>query len=247
MNDLEKGSSYLNLLPPVFSGGTGFLGRFLTIFELFLTGQTDGLKLPRSFGEILNSIPEYFDPENALPEFIDWLSSRLGLVLKDDWDLDKKRNVLARLIPLYRIRGTKQGLEEYLDIYINTWVTEMMESLTEQEKSEMDGVRMVRIIDEIAPFQVGVTSKIGETTIIDGLPPYYFTVGILFPANPKIIQERQKEIEELIKREKPAHCRFRIVTFVPAMQFEKHSRVGVDTILWETKSSREELGWLLKD
>ncbi len=95
--------------------------------------------------------------DEFLNDFLRWLASWMALVLNEDWELEKKREVIARILPIYRMRGTKRGLEEYLKIYVGKHIT---------------------IIDEVEPFRVGITSHIGTHALIGGLPPYFFIVEV---------------------------------------------------------------------
>ncbi|HEY4720700.1 MAG TPA: FHA domain-containing protein, partial [Anaerolineae bacterium] len=63
-------SSYLKYMPTVY-GTSGFIGRFLMIFESILT------PVDRQIG----NLPYYFDPRMAPPDFLPWLAGWLGLVL----------------------------------------------------------------------------------------------------------------------------------------------------------------------
>src|SRR5712692_959871 len=70
------------------------------------------------FESVLDDISDYFDPLLAREDFLPWLASWTALVLRADWSPEQKRKVLFQIIPLYRKRGTKAGLEEYLKIYV---------------------------------------------------------------------------------------------------------------------------------
>ncbi len=168
--------------------------------------------------EKLNRIPDYFDADETPAEFLTWLAGWVALTLKEGagWDektLPKKRQLLAQIVPLYQKRGTREGLEEYLKIYVG------------------EGVR---IIEELIPLQVGIHSKVGVDTLIEGLPPYFFMVEITLPVPyPTAMSEKQKAIRELIDLEKPAHTYYSIKITVPTMKIGYYSRVEVDTLLWE--------------
>ncbi|MBC2697011.1 MAG: hypothetical protein HF976_05430 [ANME-2 cluster archaeon] len=123
-------------------------------------------------------------------EFLEWLASWVALVLKEDWDIERKRKVIAGIIPIFRMRGTKKGLEEYLWIYTGT---------------------DVNIIEEVEPFQVGIRSTVGENTILGGLPPYFFIVNVDLPASDNItINNKRKVIKKIIESEKPVHTNYSI-------------------------------------
>lgn len=123
-------------------------------------------------------------------EFLEWLASWVALVLKEDWDIERKRKVIAGIIPIFRMRGTKKGLEEYLWIYTGN---------------------DVNIIEEVDPFQVGIRSTVGENTILGGLPPYFFIVNVDLPASDNMtINNKRKAIKKIIESEKPVHTNYSI-------------------------------------
>lgn len=99
-----------------------------------------------AIGEMLDAIYTYFDPATApaeyespdnsteeidrsaersltigsvQPDFLPWLASWVALTLSDDWAVPEKSKFIREIIPLYRFRGTKVGMESMLRIYIN--------------------------------------------------------------------------------------------------------------------------------
>lgn len=132
-----------------------------------------------------NKFKTFFSAD--MDEFLGWLAGWMGLSLKENWDIQRRREVIAKIIPLYRIRGTKIGLEEYLKI------------CTGYE---------VEIIEEVEPFQVGKISHVGKDTIIGGYPPYHFIVNVTVPGPQKDSRNKRLIIKELIDEEKPIHTNY---------------------------------------
>lgn len=114
MNTTQSASSYLRHLPAIFQEDP-FLGRFLLAFESILTGEGD-VELPSLFERIRN-LAEFFDPTTADEEFLPWLASWVALSLRADWDERTKRAFIQQIVPLYRLRGTKVGLQSMLELY----------------------------------------------------------------------------------------------------------------------------------
>lgn len=229
-------SQYLNYLPAIYQQDAtidqpNFLGRFLLAFEKVLTGLGDvndpGLEeiLDGITGQdgktVLAGIYRYFEPgpggvetQRAPAEFLEWLSGWVALSLRADLDESHQREFIARAIPLYRLRGTKQGLIEVLQIY----------------------TRMGVAIDELnTGFQLGVSSQIGVHTWLDGGAPYYFIVTLQLPkVDPDLIREQNRIATAIIDAEKPAHTHYKLVVETPVFQLGVHSTVGVDTLLGTT-------------
>lgn len=243
---MKTRSKYMRHLPSIYQEGgkdeeAPFIEGYLSIFEAMLTGvENSELKGEKSLGEVLDIISDIFYPRfsflqtgedtDFLPritdekrevfnsyfsvdmdEFLTWMAGWMSLVLKEDWDFEKKREVIARIIPIYKMRGTKEGLERYLQIYAgkDTSVYEFLE-----------------------PFQVGVTSTVGEDSIIGEGRPYYFQVNMTLPIpDPDILDKEEQAIRDVIEMEKPAHTDYDLIIQVPTLEIGTHSTVGVDTLL----------------
>lgn len=120
-------SSYLQYLPALLQSDN-FLGRFLLAFEEILSGLESSNSHPNiidsnssdSLGleEIIDNIHLYLDPSKTPDEFLPWLASWVAVTLREDWDLRAKRDFISKIVPLYRLRGTKAGLEQMLKIFL---------------------------------------------------------------------------------------------------------------------------------
>jgi phage tail-like protein len=232
-------SSYLSYLPAIFQqdvegGAPNLLGRFLLACEHVLTGlddrDTPGIEeildgiADQAGRDVLAGVQRYFDPGRILhdsaetiayrrapAEFLTWLAGWVALWLRADMDELRQRDLIARAVSLYRIRGTRRGLEEMIKIY----------------------TRLPPQIDEqLSQFQLGVHARIGEDTILDGGPPYFFKVTLrLSDPNPEELRRQREIATAIIDMEKPAHTYYQFIQEVPAFQIGDYSHLGVDTLL----------------
>jgi phage tail-like protein len=111
-------SSYLQYLPAVLQEGP-FIGPFLLGFEAVLSGyirRPTGVKARAGLEKVLDSISDTFDPWATEPEFLPWLAQWVALGLRADWSEQTKRELIASVVPLYHLRGTKRGLQKALDV-----------------------------------------------------------------------------------------------------------------------------------
>ena len=122
-------SSLLDYLPAIYRDE--FLGRYLSAFEKILLGRNDAQNLfpfdyllgrqsePHINGleETIDAIALYFDPNQTPEEFLPWLAGWAALSLRADLDVKTQRSFIARIIQLYRRRGTKDNLIELLTIF----------------------------------------------------------------------------------------------------------------------------------
>jgi phage tail-like protein len=221
---MKRASSYLDYLPAIFREAAPgdevpFIGLFLLAFEQLLTGLPDedepekrpttGSKL--SLEEKIDIIHQYFDPRMTDPEFLPWLSRWVALTLREDWTEAEKRRFIGQIVPLYRMRGTKQGLIRMLELY-----TEMRVEINEFTEG---------------PLQVGM-SAVGEDTTLGYRQPHYFFVRMHIGKPDPVDIERKKQIAvEIIQQEKPAHTYFDYEFVIPTLQIGVQSTIGVDTLL----------------
>jgi phage tail-like protein len=177
---LAKGS-YLRHLPAVYHRDD-LMGRFLMLFESFW----DPIE------KQIAQIPAYFDPKMTPPDFLPWLASWFSLVLDERCPEPQRRELIRLATTLYRKRGTKSGLREYLEAYTG-------------EKIEV-------IEHRANNFVLGAEGKLGPGIALGTQNrPHTFTVIVRSQADQldedsaHKASERIAAIKELIDAEKPAH------------------------------------------
>jgi phage tail-like protein len=190
-----------------------FLYQFLLAFEEVLLGlkETGGVKI-EGLGEKITRLYKLFDPGETPDEFLPWLAGWAALSLHSGLSPARKRNLLAHIIPLYRIRGTRKYIEELL-------------------KYCVDAVASVSDA-ELPLMQVGIHSTVGSDTYLDGGPPYFFQVMLTAAGLNEDEFEAQSQIAlDVIELAKPAHTCYEINVVSPELQLGVRSTVGIDTIL----------------
>ncbi len=65
----------------------------------------------------IDSFESYLDPHTAPLDFVEYLSTWVGVELDETWPDASKRAMVSRAIGLFRIRGTVAGLREHVAIY----------------------------------------------------------------------------------------------------------------------------------
>jgi phage tail-like protein len=190
----------LSLLPAIYREDA-FLGPYLAAFEQVL------LELEHK----IDTIATLFDPATTPKDFLQWLSSWMAFTLRADIGEEQRRRFLARVIPLYRLRGTKQSLEQLLGIFTHGQP----------------------IVSETTPqLQIGVTSTVGVNTFLGAGAEHHFQVKVLLPNVDQTTRSRDGSIARaLIELDKPAHTSYELIIESPALQIGTTSHVGVDTLL----------------
>lgn len=107
------------MLPAIYRDDP-FLGRYLWAFEQMFV----------ALEQQIDDLASLFDPAEAREDFLPWLSSWVALTLRADLPASQQRAFLARIVPLYRRRGTKQNLQDLLSIF-----TRGVPTITESDDS----------------------------------------------------------------------------------------------------------------
>lgn len=217
-NSLQTHNRLIDYLPSIYQGDS-FLSQFLVAFEKVLIGDVSTSNF-EGLEEKIANIATLFDPQQTREDFLNWLASWTAFSLRADLTEKQQRDFIAKIIPLYRRRGTKENLQQLLEIF-----TVGLPTIEEPEATE---------------FQIGVHSTVGvDTYVAGGGSPHFFQVTVAFPELETAKQLRQLEITKaLIELEKPAHTYYKFNPEFLSMQIAFHSTVGVDTLLGtETKNT----------
>lgn len=185
-------SQYLRHLPALFYDDE-LMGRFLMIFESFwqpIERQIDGIHY-------------YFDPKMTPSGFVPWLATWTDLTLDDRWTEAQQRRLLGSAARLFRMRGTKQGLLEYLEIYTGRRAT-----LTEHRANNLRLGKEARFGPSIA---LGRDNKPHSFTVTLRLPPIALAEGEDETARKRKEQDRRRTIESIVESEKPAHTSYTLI------------------------------------
>ncbi|MFQ5873059.1 MAG: phage tail protein [Dehalococcoidia bacterium] len=166
-------SSYLKHLPAFYSEDE-FMGRFLMIFEDILT----------PIQRALDHVELYFDPKMMPEDLLPWLASWVDLVLDENWPVEKRRKLLGSAVELYRWRGTRRGLREYLRVY--------------------SGVEPV-ITEHIGGISLDKQFRLGYNTLLGEGQDHCFTVTLELEDMASIDLEM---VRAIIEAEKPAHTAY---------------------------------------
>jgi phage tail-like protein len=123
MSDATPHSSYVEYLPAIFQESP-FLGQFLLAFERILSEAAPEDSQP-ALETIIERSHTYLKPvvsgadrQQAPSEFLPWLASWVALTLREDLAEAQQRQFIRQIVPLYRLRGTKLGLQKILQIYL---------------------------------------------------------------------------------------------------------------------------------
>lgn len=165
-------SSYLEYLPAIYRDDK-FVGQFLLIFEGIL----------KPIENTVDNLPAYFDPLMVPEPLLPWLASWAALTLDPTWPLERRRELVRRAAELYRWRGTRRGLSEYLKIYTGT---------TPEISEYIPGMRL------------GPETKLGINTLLGSSGEgHHFTVTLELDETSNL-----DIVRAIIEAQKPAHTAY---------------------------------------
>jgi phage tail-like protein len=171
----------LKYLPALYTEQDEFMGRFVMLFESFW----------QPIEERINNIHYYLDPKLTPPDLLPWLATWVDLMLDEKWPEEKRRKLLSAMVPLYRQRGTRRGLQQYLEIYTG---------------------QQAHIVEHRAHnFQLGKITRLGPSAALGKRNvSHTFSVTLTLPPleSEEQRKERQRKIEAIIESEKPAHTAY---------------------------------------
>ncbi len=179
---VEAQGRYLRYLPEIYAQDD-FMGRFLMLFESFwapIESQIDNRHC-------------YFDPDLTPESFLPWLASWVGMELDGRLPEERQRELLRSAVSLYRRRGTKDGLKDYLEAYT--------------------GGRAQVIEYRADNFRLGPEARLGPNIALGRENvPHTFSVVLHLPSPPPGKDPiRRREVESIIEAEKPAHTGYKLV------------------------------------
>ena len=99
-------SSYLDYLPGVYQDNE-FLARYLLIFEHILG----------PIARTVDNVPYVFDADITPRELLPWLGGWLGLVMDERWPEARRRELVRSAAELFRWRGTRRGMREFIRLF----------------------------------------------------------------------------------------------------------------------------------
>jgi phage tail-like protein len=213
----------IDLLPSIYQepgteGRPNSLPRLLSSFERILWGtqelgraSNDG-RPGAGLRDKIAQLNELLDPWQAPEEFLPWLAGWMALTLGSNLRLERKRELIANMIQLYKIRGTRKYLEELLRLCVDA------PTAIEEE--------------DIPPLQVGARSTLGVDTYIGGGAPHFFRIRMVASHLSVAALEEQRQLAyEVVELAKPAHTGYEFLIDSPQFQIGVHSTLGIDTVL----------------
>lgn len=211
--------SSLRFLPPPFHqdpDGAFFLDRFLSYFD---TVQDE-------IRHVMADFSRYLDPEGVpAGDFLDWLGSWFDWKFLAQWPTALRRQMIARSIELFKMRGTLDGLR--LMLQWHTGLQGDQPQIIEHFRVRDYGSRQ----HAPAPGEDAPDLYIAEKPLHPAADEFSHWFTVVLPVSAVPDEASFQLVSRLIESQKPAHTAYRICLFRPGLRIGKQSSIGIDTWL----------------
>lgn len=195
--------SWISYLPEVYRSEDKnmFMERFLAIY------QTMYEELNRKIKEV----PYLLDIDDTDREFLVWLAKWLDIAESYVWSKEQLRALLKNAVRLYKIRGTRQAVIEFVKLYTNGAEPYIVENFqVKQYENQKNQVLLDRLY---------------------GDNPYQFQV-IVKEEHVPTVREYQTLVK-IIEEVKPAYMELELVVLKPYIFLDQHTYMGMNSVLGE--------------
>lgn len=218
-------ASYVDYLPAIYSKdpySKDLLERFLSIFESIIF----------EIDYTIEHIDRFFDADSTPPEFLSWLASWLSVPVDESWTEEKKRLFIRHAVPLYKKRGTREGISESIKLFTGIKPL-IVENFRINLPYKGDGHFPCSDEDAIFFPPEGTKVKVGDieeslVNLLFGKERFAFSV---FLRDPGISPTILKQVGRIIDEQKPAHTCYNLKTLEPWFYLDMHTYLGINTAL----------------
>ena len=198
----------LGYLPAIYHGSED-LRHLLAIFEKILYDAVESEQQPQlprrtlddpiPIVESIGAIAGLFDAYETPSDFLTWLAQWVALNYTEGLSEDRQRKLVAEIVPLYALRGTRHYLVKLLEYFLPDHTEVSIED------QEFGGFM-------IGAVRVGIDSRLGQDR------PFWFRVEIKPSSNLKDpaqtiakICRSERQIRRVIDISKPAYTMYELV------------------------------------
>jgi hypothetical protein len=195
-----------------------------------------------------------------LNDLLAWLAGWVDLVLDNGWSIDKKRQVIAEIMALYRLRGTPQGTSMLVNLLLD--LPMQVSCYSTSPGKPVYGTVSVNVLNPTPP-PILVNGKAGSpgtfvlrcaylpgTPLVSGYAPWLFLVQVVLPAagNPQLVlnatgaqqvQALLGQLATVLDAAKPAgtHYQIQILGGMSLQPLPYQPILGVNAVLGTTVPS----------
>jgi phage tail-like protein len=241
----QQSHGLLRRLPAVFTEDPA-QATFLHGYLATLDGILHDLDVRASCRDIL------IDPHGTPAEALDWLASFFGLVLDGRWAEAARRQLVAEIVALYRLRGTVWALGRYIEIFLagdragEPGLIGVAPVIIEHFRLRGVGGALLGGEPSLssrsvlgAGFRVGgAVGELGSTpldpddTATSAFASHAHRFTVLIPR--PLVGEEEAAIRYVLNTERPAHTVYDLCTVDAGMRVGDGLHVGISSIIGPT-------------
>lgn len=194
--------SWISYLPEIYesSDKEHFLERYLSIFQSIYDDMNARIK----------QVPYLLDVKTTDPEYLDYLSQWVGVVNSQMWTEQKKRILLSKAAHLFKIRGTRQGILEVIQLYLETEEVFLVEKYKWERRNLSVEKRQL------------YESLYGQSS---------YTITILVKEDNVPSKKEYQSLLQVLYHVIPAQADVKLVVLKPYIFLDRHSYLGVNSTL----------------
>ena len=199
-----KGKNWIDYLPEIYKNdlkSASFTERYLYIFQ----------SLYENMETKIDTLDLLFNPDVANREFLEWLSSWVGISDVYMWNDEQLKYLLKNIVNLYKIFGTKESIYKMIELYTG---------------------EVPIIVENCTLYNQSLDAKTKELyNKLYNSSPFVFTVLI---KNDYIKSNTQYEtLLKIIESVKPAHMEVNLIVLQPLIVLDGYSYMGINSTLSE--------------
>lgn len=194
--------SWLSYLPELYEENDTehFLDRYLSVFQ----------SIYDDMNQKIQEIPYLLDVQTAKSEYLDFLCQWVGISKSQMWKEEKKRKLLTRAVSLFQIRGTRAGILELLQLYLNQEEVFLVEKYF-WNRFQLDD-RKKQLFERL----YGASS---------------YTISILVKEADLSSGKEYKMLFQVLDSMKSAQADLNLVILKPYIILGEHSYLGINSVL----------------
>lgn len=200
--------SWIEYLPEIYQreDRDGFLERYLGIFQTIYEDLNDEIR----------AVSKRFDVDLTEKQYLAWLAQWLGIGNGHIWSEKQLRRLLKEGVGLYKRRGTRQGITDFVALYTGE-----------------------------APFLVEghqLSSFRGDKERIKQLHRLYtdnpLSLTVLVREEVIHSRQQQKALTELLEEVKPVQLELNLILLKPYIFVGRYSYLGINSVLGSYRNMR---------
>lgn len=195
--------SWISYLPEVYQANdkNQFLERYLAVFQT----------LYEDLNLAIRRTPLLLDVDTTGSEFLPWLAGWLDIAESYMWSEEQLRGLLRRAVELYRKRGTREGMLDFIRLYTG-------------------GDAYMVEYHQLDAFMKQSGQKVILTRLYGGNP---YVLSFILKKQDVPTQKEYRALIRVIQEIMPAQMELNLVILEPYLFLGDHTYLGVNTSLSE--------------